>query len=97
MKKSMIIMCTAALVALCTPMVASESNNTPPVKQEIRIVNETDLSKNQAGAPESNTPESADVNGQESSGSSSHSGGGGYVVISGAGLLLILILLILIL
>ncbi len=89
------MMCIAALVALCTPAIAAENNNIPPVKQEFRIVKESDLAKNDLAVTPMNKTE-AEVNGQESS-NASESAHSGYIVISGAGLLLLIILLIILL
>lgn len=98
MKKSMITMCIAALTALYMPAVASETGNTPPVKQEIRVIDRNILDKhtrNEAKEAPVDKEDAAGLNGNENSSESRHSGG--YVVISGAGLLLIIILLILLL
>jgi hypothetical protein len=94
MKKSVIMMCFAALAAVCTPALASQSNNTPPVKQEIRIVKESDLKENEVTNDPMDKAE-ANANGQEST--AAEAPHGGYVVISGAGLLLLIILLIILL
>lgn len=86
-------MCIAVLAALCTPVAASESNNTPPAKQEFRIIKDSDLKNEMNVSPIDKT--TAEVNGQESS--TAREAHGGYIVISSAGLLLLIILLIILL
>ncbi len=95
MKKSMITMCIAAMVAISFPVAAAEPNHAPPVKQEIRVVNKADGATNEETVVAKEVAPVTDENGNENTTSSSR--GGGYVVISGAGLLLIIILLILLL
>lgn len=96
MKKSMILMCISAMLGLCIPATASEPEHTPPVKQEIRVVNENDLAAIRENDPPKEVTPVTSENGEESTSASSRHAGG-YVVISGAGLLLIIILLILLL
>jgi hypothetical protein len=95
MKKTMILMSIAAMFALCIPVVASEPENIPPVRQEIRVVKKAELAKNEATeVPKEVTPVTNENGNESTSSSSAHSG---YIVISGAGLLLLIILLIILL
>jgi hypothetical protein len=94
MKKSMIMMCISAMLGLCIPAMSAEAERTPPVRTEVRVVNQADVAKNEENTPKEVTPVNNE-NGDESTASATH--GGGYVVISGAGLLLLIILLIILL
>ena len=93
MKKSVIFMCIGGMLALCTPLAASDAVIEPPIvkhfateKSHAPVAGDateaSDLTKTSAV----NTTENADP-------APAHSGG--VVVISGAALLLIIILLIL--
>lgn len=91
----MIMMCIAALLGLYIPATASEPENTPPVKQEIRVVSKSELAKYEnKETPAEVTPVTNQDGEEKATSDSMH---GGYVVISGAGLLLLIILLIILL
>lgn len=96
MKKSMIMMCIAAIVTMYVPVMANESKNIPPAQQGFRILKEAGITKqDEREIPKEVTPVTSE-DGNENSGSS-QSAHSGYIVISGVGLLLLIILLIILL
>jgi hypothetical protein len=96
MKKSVIMMCVGALLALCAPVSASESPATPPVKNEItwKKINRSTEKSETVASTQDNTVNDTKV---ENANPEPAPHSGGVVVISGAALLLIIVLLIILL
>ena len=93
MKKSVIFMCIGGMLALCTPLAASDAVIEPPIVKHIAT------EKNHAPvadpAEASDLTKTSAVNTTDESAAPASAHTGGVVVISGTALLLIIILLIL--
>lgn len=95
MKKLIFLMCIGGMMALCTPVSASEKSVDPPHTRHLTKTKKKPV-ESRAETPAAEQHESSSVDESEGSGGPepAHTGGG-VIVISGTALLLIIILLIL--
>lgn len=88
-------MCVGGLLALCTPVSASESISGTPVNKEIsREKSDRQVENTESALPEDNRVTESNNNDPDPD---KWPAPGGYIVISGLGLLLLIILLIILL
>lgn len=95
MKKTLILMCMGGMLALCTPLTASESTIDPPITREItlkKVKHNTEKAETEV-----TKEESVRVVNNDDPGDNKADIGGGVIIISGTALLLLIILLILLL